>query len=238
MSTMREARIVMPIAGNGVDARAADTAHDELRSQLCDAFGGFTQTYGVGGWVDDWKTVTEPVAVYDVAMVNIDRNRIKLGNIALAAGEALGQKAVYIRYADGDVRIADVKTNATADERAPSAAARAEEYDLACEGQPGLRQAGVAAREAEAVATSALLGAKRLPAVGDVWQARDGTRVAVLKGSTLLDGGYDCVTLSQGSTALKVGYFIVVDLDGRYVRGTPKENHPLDLVKFVTRFAD
>ena len=74
-------------------------------------------------------------------------------------------------------------------------------------------------------------------AVGEIWLARDGaTRIAVLKQATLLDGGFECVTLTKGATALREGYPIVVDLDGRYIRGVPQESHPLDLVQFHSCF--
>lgn len=268
MNEMREARIVMP------EVHAiGPKPHDTLRAALCGAFGGFTMTYGVGGWVDgDHNVIRDSVCIYDVAMEQTRKNDSKLRDIAVEAGKALGQQSVYLRYSSGSTTIISLTPPARPDvddEDTHSGAAQAAAESLGVDtyeqlgdlssmrGQlsGGIRQLGKApGTEAEKATRDAMLyGAgfmkdgkhipaaeafvKRLPQVGEIWLARDGaTRIAVLKQATLLDGGFECVTLTKGATALREGYPIVVDLDGRYIRGVPQETHPLDLVQCQFNF--
>lgn len=259
MTEMREARIVMPeMYGEGPQA------HDALRAALCGAFGGFTMTYGVGGWVDaDSDVIRDSVCIYDVAMEQTRKNDSKLRDIAIEAGKALGQQSVYLRYSSGSTAIISLASPATpaAEPDLPIDAYDAMDSlgyigDLSSmRGKsPGEKALEDVAALAEYVMPAkhpihdALKGVaadtpisfnltKRLPQVGEIWLARDGaTRIAVLKQATLLDGGFDCVTLTKGATALREGYPIVVDLDGRYIRGVPQESHPLDLVQFHSCF--
>lgn len=274
MTELREARIVMPEV-NAIGAKP----HDALRAALCGAFGGFTMTYGVGGWVDgDYNVIRDSVCIYDVAMEQARKNDSKLRDIAIEAGKALGQQSVYLRYSSGSTAIISLtpatpaaephgeRDKETDDLGFPPAELPIDAYDAmdslgyigdlsSMRGKsPGEKALEDVAALAEYVMPAkhpihdALKGVaadtpisfnltKRLPQVGEIWLARDGaTRIAVLKQATLLDGGFDCVTLTKGATALREGYPIVVDLDGRYIRGVPQESHPLDLVQFHSCF--
>lgn len=77
---------------------------------------------------------------------------------------------------------------------------------------------------------------KRLPQVGDIWETRCGALVAVLSRASVLDGGFNVVTLTRGTSARQVGIAHVVDLDGCVLRDhTPAA---YDLIKFKSRFVD
>lgn len=80
------------------------------------------------------------------------------------------------------------------------------------------------------------LGTKRLPQVGEVWRSRANVLVAVISQASVLDGGYNAVTLSKGDIAVGPGRTIILDLDGNTYGGSKGEPRPLDLVTFVTRF--
>lgn len=97
---LREARIVMPtLYDKGYEA------HKSLEMTLTETFGGYTSARGQGGWMDGNVFVHDEIAIYDVAMEDTDANVDRLGEIALAAGRALGQKCVYLRRPDGVVRM-------------------------------------------------------------------------------------------------------------------------------------
>jgi hypothetical protein len=76
--------------------------------------------------------------------------------------------------------------------------------------------------------------AKRLPQVGEVWRNRGGALVAVMTAATILDGGFNVVTLSRSDTARNPGHVYLVDLDGHVHRD--HSGAPGDLVTPVTRF--
>lgn len=244
MNEMREARIVMP------EVHAiGPKPHDALRVALCGAFGGFTMTYGVGGWVDgDHNVIRDSVCIYDVAMEQTRKNDSKLRDIAINAGKALGQQSVYLRYSSGSTAIISLTPQSRPDdddEATYSGAAQAAAESLGIDTYEQLGDLSSMRGKSRLEGTFERIAAmestggptKRLPRVGDIWLARDGaTRIAVLKQATLLDGGFDCVTLNKGATALREGYAVVVDLDGRYIRGVPQESHPLDLVTFHSSF--
>lgn len=111
MTEMREARIVMP------EVQAVGSKpHDALRAALCEAFGGFTMTYGVGGWVDDTGAVIrDNVCIYDVAMERTLANYGRLRALACEAGRALGQRSVYLRYPSGSTAIISLEPSETAE---------------------------------------------------------------------------------------------------------------------------
>lgn len=97
---MREARLVLPAADNA--GTPLPNVHSGLQRELASAFGGFTQTMGFGGWVDnDGKTISEPVAVYDVA---IEEDAIDtLRAIARRYCALAEQACVYLRLPTGSV---------------------------------------------------------------------------------------------------------------------------------------
>lgn len=112
---LKEARIAMPYDPQGLTYRYQ---HDELRRDLIAAFGGVTVTKGEGSWNNE----AGHVAIYDIAMeAERDATWDKLFQIAMKAGRQLGQKAVYIRYPDGSVEIADVAAFAENSVKRPDA---------------------------------------------------------------------------------------------------------------------
>lgn len=82
------------------------------------------------------------------------------------------------------------------------------------------------------------LGAKRLPQVGEVWSTPSGSLAAVVSQATILDGGYNVVVLTKGSTTAMPGRTYVVDLDGNWLGSKEPvgDRHPLALARFVRRF--
>lgn len=220
---LKEARIVMPFDKDGLSPRYQ---HSNLRNSLVAAFGGFTVSYG-GGWRNDkGETVTDAIAIYDIALeADRDSTWDWLFQIAMAAGAELKQEAVYIRYPDGTVCIEPVKSR---------------------EGLGGLQRPTEANGGVKTVPpqlddtprdmTGQPLGTKRLPQVGEVWRARTGELIAILSQASVLDGGYNTVTLSKGETAINPGRTGLHDLDGKPYGGARGGTSPFDLVTFVTRF--
>lgn len=94
---LREARVVLPKNAQG---------HARLRRRFAEAFGGYTETEGRGGWVNgDGVLEQEQVRVYDVAMDPGPEARAQLSEIARGVLLASKEAAIYVRYADGDVEI-------------------------------------------------------------------------------------------------------------------------------------
>lgn len=208
---LREARIVMPTS----TAYDSAPAHKKLVSVLVSTFGHLIVhsaeiITSVGPLTERWDDAT----VYDVAIeADRDASWDKLFQIAMTAGRELKQESVYIRYPDGHVEIAScaIKPTETRNDAADAFAYGA---------------AGTAKRSG--------LGAKRLPQVGEVWRNRGGALVAVMSAATVLDGGYNVVTLSKSDTARNPGRVYLVDLDGHVYRD--HSGAPGDLVSAVTRF--
>lgn len=78
------------------------------------------------------------------------------------------------------------------------------------------------------------LGAKRLPAPGEVWRNRNGALVAVMSAASVLDGGYNVVTISKSESARNPGHVYVVNLDGNIFPARTGAGG--DLTAYVTRF--
>jgi len=220
---LKEARIVMPykvISGVRED-------HAELRKAIVEAFGGFTVAYGSGGWRNhEGSAILDAVAIYDIAIeAERDASWDQLFHIAMQAGRDLNQEAVYIRYPDGTVCIEPVHGR---------------------EGLGGLQRpteanGGIKDRigedlKAPAALADKPLGTKRLPQVGEVWRARTGELIAILSQASVLDGGYNTVTLTRGETAINPGRVGLHDLDGKPYGGARGGTSPFDLISFVTRF--
>lgn len=107
---MKEARIIMPHAKD-------PWPHHQMEVALVAAFGGFTvQHKANGAWSDKGIIISDDVSIYDVAIEpNPDQDNA-LMRIALKAGRALNQKAVYIRFSNGMVKILDVNYDQKPDE--------------------------------------------------------------------------------------------------------------------------
>lgn len=86
-----ESRIIVPVNGN---EERHDTCAKVEALLLNSDTGGFTTTYGLGGWrEDDHKT---PIAIYDVAGLSFDTLN-ECAKVVLASGET----DVYVRLPDG-----------------------------------------------------------------------------------------------------------------------------------------
>jgi len=203
---LREARIILPYDTG--DGEADRKAHTFLTEQLVKHFDGFTAHSGQGAWAKDAQTIVyDDVKIYDVA-VDPDQSAARLHHMACEAGRMLKQDAVYIRYAGGDVEIAPLKP--------------------ATEAQP--------AQEPWPESATIFPPSKRLPQVGDIWETRCGALVAVLSQASVLDGGFNVVSLTRGTTTRQPGTVNLVDLDGCVLRDhTPAA---YDLIKFKSRFVD
>lgn len=209
---LREARIILPYdTGDGEADRAA---HLYLTEQLTKFFGGFTVHSGQGAWAKDPQTIVyDEVRIYDVAIEDNNDTFARFSDIAVEAGHKLHQDSVYVRGPKGDVEIIPLKT--------PT--------DIATE---HLQEA----EPTDHLADGKTLGQKRLPAVGEIWETRCGALVAVLSAASILDGGYNVVSLTRGQTPRQPGVVNVVDLDGFILRDhTPAA---YDLVRYKKRFDD
>ena len=209
---LREARIILPYdTGDGEADRAA---HLYLTEQLAERFGGFTVHSGQGAWAKDAQTIVyDEVRIYDLAIEHSVANNDALRDIASIAGCKLNRDAVHVRYTTQDVEIVALKTPT---EIAVETLQEAEPTDHLADGK--------------------ILGQKRLPAVGEVWETRCGALVAVLSAASILDGGYNIVSLTRGTSARQPGIVNVVDLDGFILRDhTPAA---YDLVLYRKRFDD
>lgn len=214
---MREARIIMPLLN------PQSMTHIYMQRELIEAFGGFTATSGYGGWKDSAGTnIRDEVMVYDIACdENRDRVYDQLFEIAMKAGRALNQQAVYIRYPNGDVEIADTDRMFAGRAQPAERSAEAKETDELYKELTGKEYKP---------------GVKRTPELNEVWETPGGCKVATVAIATKLDGGYKVVVLSPGNTMHKPGDMYVVDYDGRFTTMREHYHHPLDLTKFVTAF--
>jgi hypothetical protein len=104
-ASIREGRIILPMkdnSGNDISSTLLS-----LQERLTDEFGGVTIMPGVGLWKDAGTVQREDVANFLVAGENTIGNNALLRAIAAAHGELAGQKTVYVRAFDGDVRFID-----------------------------------------------------------------------------------------------------------------------------------
>ena len=67
---MRECRIILPMRDNTGEPLA--DVHKSLSEALCNNFGGYTQTNGVGQWKNgEYDIVEERVAIYDIEKLKL-----------------------------------------------------------------------------------------------------------------------------------------------------------------------
>ena len=107
MASLHLAQINIPYAA---EVNNAHGVHLWLARQLAQSFGGFTLTNGHGAWTDaDNNVITEPVAVYSIAMENSAFNAQRLRELAVETGKLLQQQAVFICLASGTAEIIDLR---------------------------------------------------------------------------------------------------------------------------------
>lgn len=104
---LRVASFVMPYYGH-------DGEHENVRQQLVATFGGYTSWEVYGRWASSSGDLINDTSVkYEVAyncrtMMDRECNFEKLSLIAVQAGQALGQQAVYLVRHDGTALILEV----------------------------------------------------------------------------------------------------------------------------------
>ncbi len=95
-----EAVVILPATLADVEVE-----HEDVLTQIVDAFGGFTLVPAIGGWKNDkGETEIEPVVSVTIPM---DKHSYTydtaLEKIVDAFGLRYKQKTMYVRYADGRV---------------------------------------------------------------------------------------------------------------------------------------
>lgn len=97
---MREARLILPENDNtGAPLKAV---HEALQDRLCEAFGGFTLSFGRGGWKNDAGLLfREPVMIYNIAMETADSQTLRF--IARGLLKDTDQEAISLRLPTGEV---------------------------------------------------------------------------------------------------------------------------------------
>ena len=90
----REAlRVVLPVNISNIPERAI---LETLQSEIAHQFGGFTVTFGQGGWIDGAALLTEHNAILEVSYVKNSFNRGYAIRAFEKAGRALGQEWLHI----------------------------------------------------------------------------------------------------------------------------------------------
>ena len=106
--TRRIATLTLPLRDNaGVQLTGV---HKVLRSQLLDAYGGYTQTLVTGAWKgDDGKVYLDDSLKYEIAMTTGVNAGKKLVRIATEACASARQECVMVQLASGVVHFVDAK---------------------------------------------------------------------------------------------------------------------------------
>lgn len=101
MTVTKEARVVVPLTA--LPAR--------FERMVRGSFNGFTRTFGQGYWYDpkSLQEFNEDVYVYDIAMEDRLREADELRRIVREWGRDTQEKAVYVRFASGEVEIINVE---------------------------------------------------------------------------------------------------------------------------------
>lgn len=101
---LKEALVTVPKYDNA--GQSLDHILDDVMLQMVDAFGGCTVIEAKGAWRGpDGKLYAEPVNQVMSAYEASGENDAMLRQIAVLAGEAGAQLAMYVRYASGNVEI-------------------------------------------------------------------------------------------------------------------------------------
>jgi hypothetical protein len=102
---LREAKIIVPEFDN--DKNSLSAVHRGVAKHLQQAFGGVTITKGDGSWFDpsDGEIYSEPVLLFYVAC-EVEQSSFDILSEAAAYVKKVGkQKAVYVNFPDGSVKI-------------------------------------------------------------------------------------------------------------------------------------
>lgn len=112
---MREARIILPHSQPSHLVHKTVTLIKWLRRELCELAGGYTETMGRGGWVnDEGKTLDEEVTIFDVAVGPLQIPQLR--SIAREMGERAEQKCVYLRLPYGEIELIKIEEPSHADQ--------------------------------------------------------------------------------------------------------------------------
>jgi hypothetical protein len=112
ITAKREARIILPVYDNdGVDLAAV---HTDLKRHVCEAFGGYTATPSLGGWLSPTgKIHEEPGVAYDIACEDTAKARSELREIAFWLAVGARQECIYLRLPSGRVEFVQTESGAT-----------------------------------------------------------------------------------------------------------------------------
>ncbi len=106
---MREALITVPQFDN--DGASLEPILNDVMMQLVEAFGGCTVVAARGAWKGpDGKLYAEPVNQVISAVEPSAETDATLRRIAIAAGEAGEQLAMYVRFSDASVEIVKIES--------------------------------------------------------------------------------------------------------------------------------
>lgn len=217
---MKEARIILPVVDGGLDV------HQRLMTAIAKAFGGYTVAIGVGGWISpEGESIEDDVVIFDIACdENEDWTFDKLFQIAVEHANLLSQDAVYIRYPDGFVEIAQPKSVPTTHHTRGGCKSEPDPVHVADDG--GMEQAIGATLDRDNVTA----GVKRLPQVGGIWRNRRGDVVGIVERyrSGPFGGLLKCRTLrGVGPTH----YYVTFAGEAAGIQGSA-----FDLIDYVTSF--
>ncbi len=104
---MLEAKFVLPI--NTPEGRDLSTLHTKIEIELCQAFGGFHAETVRGGWLTpEGEYQIEPCIAYTIAMPEVNSCNVFLSQLARHYAHLAEQRAYYIRFAGGGVKIVPI----------------------------------------------------------------------------------------------------------------------------------
>lgn len=110
---MREGQINLPTHDNHGNSLAA--LQEAVIRDVVTAFGGCSVVNAQGAWVsEDGTLYREPVSQIVTAYEPSEEKNALLRRIAIKAGIAGTQLAMYVRYADGNVEIIAIEKQAVA----------------------------------------------------------------------------------------------------------------------------
>jgi hypothetical protein len=110
MTTLREARIILPVQDN--DGHPLAGIHAVLQSRLIEAFGGYTAIDCRGGWQSPNGTLhNDPGTAYDIACADDPSTEATLRALAHLLLIGTLQEAIYLRLPSGAVEFATLNSS-------------------------------------------------------------------------------------------------------------------------------
>lgn len=102
MANLRIAFIVLPLTDN--NGLPVKRAHELLRNEIIDAFGGLTMVNVSGMWKNDAGTTFVDDSIrYEFACEDLPSTQRTINDMATRAGFHAAQEAMFVQYPDGEV---------------------------------------------------------------------------------------------------------------------------------------